>query len=129
MSVARMFDILCLAGRLVIRYPASGPGPVFRLAGRLSGIRLPQIRGTTVVRSILEQPEKTHIGCASELYRKTAHYVTPYVVPSVGVLCPRTVPSKRAFCYTFRRCVIPFGSDGSREKAHSEENRLILISS
>ena len=62
--------------------------------------------------SILEQQEKTHSGCASELYRKTAHYVTPYVVPSVGVLCPRTVPSKRAFCYTFRRCVIPFGSDG-----------------
>ena len=29
------------AGRPVIRYPASGPGPVFRLAGQLSGIRLP----------------------------------------------------------------------------------------
>ena len=29
------------AGRPVIRYPASGPGPVFRLAGRLSGTRLP----------------------------------------------------------------------------------------
>ena len=29
------------AGRPVIRYLASGPGPVFRLAGRLSGTRLP----------------------------------------------------------------------------------------
>ena len=36
------------AGWLVIRYPASGPGPVFRLAGRLSGIRIPVPLTTTV---------------------------------------------------------------------------------
>ena len=36
------------AGRPVIQYPASGPGPVFRLAGRLSGIRLPVPLTTTV---------------------------------------------------------------------------------
>ena len=36
------------AGRPVIRYPASGPGPVFWLAGRLSGIRLPVPLMTTV---------------------------------------------------------------------------------
>ena len=112
MSVARMFDILCPAGRPVIWYPASGPGPVFRLAGRLSSnpvsdfrSHLRQLLGCSagiIYGIILVTPDSRHNRCALNFgtTRKDAQR-----------LCLGAVSKNRPLCYTlcctFRRCVVP----------------------